>query len=116
MKIVALVPTALLALSGLAGCASHGAWLDRIGERPNPPRVMNDSQAMALLEETARLRAQAESVRLQLAAEGDRQRRFIHYRELQQIRDRLAPLEQSLFEADRPSRQPVAQPATISRS
>jgi hypothetical protein len=118
VKLAARLSTALITLaglSGLAGCASHGTWLDRIGERPTPPRIMSDAQAIALQDETARLRLQAESVRLQLGAEGDRHRRFSHYRDLQQIRDRLAPLERSLFEADRPSRHPSTQPAAPSR-
>jgi hypothetical protein len=110
IKLIALLPTVML-----VGCMSYGSWLDQVGSRPNPPLVMSDSQAEALTQEADRIRGEAESVRARLAGEADRVKRVEHYRELQRIGERLAPLERSLQDAGRPLRTPAVQPVAVNR-
>jgi hypothetical protein len=98
MKLVASVAVVLL-----SGCMSYGSWLDDIGTRPHPPVAMSDEQAAALSTETARLRGQAEAVRVRLASEADRRQRFRYYEELRRIGDDLHPLEAQLRDAGRPA-------------
>src|SRR5437868_2481743 len=94
----------LLAAVLVAGCAamSNGSWLDHVGQRPNPPVAMSDEQAQALTQEVARLQAQAQALRVQLAAEPDRLRRLDILSELRRLGDRSRPLEDGLRNAGRP--------------
>jgi hypothetical protein len=85
----------------LAGCASHGSWLDAVGKPPQPPAVMSDETAAATAGQAAQLRVRAELVRARLARETDRRERIRDYRELEDIGGNLRPLERSLEEAGR---------------
>ena len=110
----------------LAGCASHGfdgfdrfdrfdrshgSWLDDVGKRPSPPTPMSDAQAAQLSGQAARLQAQAEAIRIELAREKDRTVRVQQYRALNRIGDELRPVERKLEDADRPSRTTTVQPS-----
>jgi hypothetical protein len=96
MKLVAGVAVVLL-----SGCMSYGSWLDDIGKRPNPPVEMSNEQAAALTVEASRLRGEAETIRVRLAAEADRRQRFRYYEQLRRIGDDLRPLETQLRYAGR---------------
>jgi hypothetical protein len=101
----------VLATIFLAGCASHafdgianrshGSWLDHVGKRPNPPLEMSNDEAAVLSAETLRLRGQADTIRVRLAAEADRRQRFRYYEQLRRIGDDLRPLEAQLRDAGR---------------
>lgn len=127
MRITLFITTVLL-----AGCASqggpdrfdavlahpwfdgshrtHGSWLDQVGRRPHPPTPMSDAQALALSGRAARLQAQAEAIRVELARETERTVRVEHYRTLRRIGDELRPVERQLEDAGRASRATTIQP------
>lgn len=96
----------------LAGCGSvpsvtsieYGSWLDRIGKLPNPPVAMSEEDAQALKAQAMALRSEADAIRVLLASEKDRVRRFRHYSDIRKIDDQLAPIERQLAAAGRPSR------------
>ena len=100
-----LAPLAVLMLSG---CMSYGSWLQDVGKLPDPPHAMTNEQAAELTAEVARLRGQAEAMRVRMAGEADRVQRFRYYDELQYIGGLLQPLEAQLRNAGRTAGRPLA--------
>jgi hypothetical protein len=111
MKKILLVLSCALAL---AGCASrqYGSWLDDIGKLPNPRVAMSDEEARDLKAEAIELRAEANAIRIKLAAEKDRVQRYRYYSEIRKIDDSLAPIERRLTDAGRASRPGLLTPAS----
>jgi hypothetical protein len=99
MKIILGIAVTLLA--GCASYASHGSWLDAVGQPPRPPVAMSDEAAGAIAAQAGQLRAQAEAARGRLARETDRRERIRDYRELEDIGWSLGRLERDLEDAGR---------------
>jgi hypothetical protein len=91
----------LAAASLLAGCntvqrISYGSWLDHIGERKAARFPLTEDEKQALSKQAVDLHAQADAVRVKLAAEKDRTQRIAYMRRLEDIGDDLRPVEKLL--------------------
>ena len=91
----------LAGILALSGCANYhertyGNWLEHVGEPVRPAVPMSAQDAAGVSAEVVRLRTQAESLRMKIAAEPSRVRRIAYYQELADIGSRIVPLEQSL--------------------
>jgi hypothetical protein len=87
MKLLLILPAVLLAGCSAMADRSYGSWLDRMGTEPAVPMTAEAA------EQSARLRAQAEVIRAQLAVEKDRVRRIAYYRQLRDIGEELRAVE-----------------------
>jgi hypothetical protein len=93
---------ALAAAAALAGCAQwnervYGSWLDTYGVPPPGVRqAVPEPQASELRTQIAALETQAEALRVKLAGEPDRVKRFALMRELRDIGDRETELDVQL--------------------
>jgi ABC-type uncharacterized transport system auxiliary subunit len=93
---------ALAACATLAGCArfeerSHGSWLDTYGMPPPATRQMvAEPQATQLRTQIAQIEAQAEAIRVKLALEKDRIKRYAYLRQLRDLDDQQRPLDELL--------------------
>jgi alkylation response protein AidB-like acyl-CoA dehydrogenase len=103
----------------LAGCAggiayrSHGEWLDHVSTRPAVVEQHTPEQQQALQAEAARLRAEGEALRQQMAMEKSRVRRVGQLGRLEEIGDELRPVEKALLGGPMPPRyKPEPTPAS----
>lgn len=110
------IPILCLAAVALAGCAGpdywdHGDWLDHVSVRPEHPVAHSAAERQALMVQSDQLRAQAEAVRVKLAAEKSREQRIAQLKQLRDIGDNLRPVENALQGGPMPYRGlPTAQP------
>jgi len=92
----------LAASAALAGCARwderfHGSWLDTYGVPPlATPQMVAEPQASELRTQITQLKAQAEAIRVKMASEKDREKRFVYLRQLEAIGDKERPLDDLL--------------------
>jgi hypothetical protein len=92
----------LAAAAALSGCARldqrfYGSWLDTYGMPPPASRQqVPEPQATQLRTQIAELESQAETIRVQMAKEPDRVKRYAYLKQLKQIRDKEYPLDQLL--------------------
>ena len=111
-----VAPVALCAALTLSGCArfserSYGSWLDTYGmPQPTTARI-SPEEAKSYQAESERLSAQAEEVRVKLASEKNRVQRIAYLKELREIGDRQAPLDQALHYGLTPMTPPTQQPS-----
>lgn len=85
----------------LSGCntaqrLSYGSWLDHVGERKAARYPLSEEEKQALGKQAAELHAQADVIRVKLAAEKDRTQRIAYMRRLEDIGDDLRPVERML--------------------
>ena len=89
----------LAATAALAGCARfdqrfHGSWLDSYGVPPPGSRQqVAEPEASQLRAQSADLDAQAEAIRVKLADEKDRVKRYDYLAQLKKIGDKRRPLD-----------------------
>jgi hypothetical protein len=111
MKSLSILAAAL----ALAGCASidqmsYGSWLDHVGQRKAARYPLSADERQALQGRAAQLQANADAVRLKLAAEKDRVQRIAYLRQLEDIGDDLRPIERTLRSGGTNSRRYPAPP------
>jgi hypothetical protein len=92
----------LAASATLAGCAgwdrrSYGSWLDTYGMPPPGSRQqVAEPQASQLRAQIAELQSEAEAVRIKMAGEPDRVKRYAYLKQLRDIGDKQRPLDKLL--------------------
>lgn len=105
---------AALALAGCAGAPEywdHGEWLDRVSVRPQPVEPRTAEEQQQLQAQAERLRAQGEAIRVQMAAEKNRDRRIAQLRELEDVGVALESVQNALQGGPMPHiLEPTAQP------
>ena len=107
----------LAATAALAGCARfdqrfHGSWLDTYGVPPPGSRQqVAEPQASQLRAQIADLDAQAEVIRVKLAGETDRVKRYAYLDQLKEIGDRKRPLDDLLHLGPKAPELPLADPS-----
>lgn len=93
---------AFATVAALAGCAQwnervYGSWLDTLGVPPPGVRqAVPEPRAAELRTQIAGLETQAEALRVKLAQEPDRVKRFALMRELRDVGDRQLELDHEL--------------------
>ena len=106
----------LAACSALAGCARldqrfHGSWLETFGKPPPSSRQqVAEPQASQLRAQIAELNAQAEVIRVKMAGEPDRVKRYAYLEQLKRIGDRKRPLDDLLHLGPKAPGLPVPDP------
>jgi uncharacterized protein YceK len=101
MKSTSLLLASLAVAFTLSGCgsvrqASHGSWLDHVGERQAARYPLTDEEKSGLQARAEPLRANAVALRVKLASEKDRVQRIAYMRELVRVDDELRPIEKAL--------------------
>lgn len=105
MKFLPVVlTTALLAGCGTINQMSYGSWLEHVGERKSAKYPLTPEETATMQARAAELRARADGLRLNLAAEKERTQRIAIYGQLEDVDDELRPIERQLRERGTNSR------------
>ena len=107
----------IAASAALSGCARldqrfWGSWLDTYGMPPPASRQqVAEPEATQLRQQIAELRAEAEVIRVKMAEEPDRVKRYAYLKQLRDIGDKQRPLDERLHLGPKPSMLPGLEPA-----